>query len=135
MKPLTEYLQENISNVYQFGMFESLESAGTNFSKIIGKIKEFCAKKIKNYGEGPILNLLDIYYTLTSRNVPMKERLSAISCIIYIFYKNDTVKQYLPQEFKDDKEIIDYVFEFLEEYMDETIKEKSQNTYNEWFKE
>ena len=49
MKPLTEYLQENISNVYQFGMFESLESAGTNFSKIIGKIKEFCAKKIKNY--------------------------------------------------------------------------------------
>jgi hypothetical protein len=65
----------------------------------------------------------------------MKERLSAISCIIYIFYKNDTVKQYLPQEFKDDKEIIDYVFGFLEEYMDETIKEKSQNTYNEWFKE
>jgi hypothetical protein len=135
MKPLTEYLQENINEMYKFGIFESLESAGTNFSKIIGKIKEFCVKQVKNYGEGPILNLLDIYYTLTSRNVPMKDRVSAISCIIYIFYKNDTVKQYLPKEFNDDKEIIDYVFDFLEEYMDDTIKEKSQNTYNEWFKE
>lgn len=133
MKPLTEYLCENMSEIYTFEIFEDIENTSKKFSKIIGKIKEFCTKQLKNYGEGPILNLLDIYYTITNRNVPMKDKMYAITCIIYIFYKNDTVKNFLPKEFSDDKEIIEYVFDFLEQYMDDSIKEKSKNTFNEWF--
>lgn len=133
MKSLTEYLCENMSEIYTFEIFENMESTNKNFSKIIGKIKEFCKKHLKKYGEVQILNLLDIYYTITDRNIPMKDKLNAITCIIYIFYKNDSLKNFLPEEFSNDKEIIEYVFDFLDQYMDDSIREKSKNTFNEWF--
>lgn len=101
-------------------------------SDYLSKIKEISSNIIKKFGKNILLKILNVYYVITEKNVPIKEKLAAISCIIYIISPIDALNDLLPIGYTDDIALLTYVISFLEKYITNNIIEKSENTIKKW---
>lgn len=96
------------------------------------KIKEKAKDIIKNTSKNVLIDILNIYYIITEKNIPLKDKLAAFSCIIYVISPLDIVSDFLPVGYADDVEMVFYVLDFFKKYITKDIIEKSEKTIEKW---
>lgn len=96
------------------------------------KIKEKSKDIIKNTSKKILIDILNLYYVITEKNIPLKDKLAAISCIIYILSPFDAVSDFLPGGYYDDIALLLYVLDFFKKYITDDIIEKSEKTIEKW---
>lgn len=130
---LKETIQQNLyeDSVLNENINKNIKDFFINNDFLI-KIKEKSKDIIKNTSKKILIDILNIYYTITEKNIPLKDKLAAISCIIYIISPLDAVNDFLPGGYSDDISLLFYVLDFLKKYITNDIIEKSEKTVKKW---
>ena len=130
---LKESIQQNIyeSSILNENINKNIKDFFINNDFLI-KIKEKAKDIIKNTSKNVLIDILNIYYVITEKNIPLKDKLAAFSCIIYVISPLDAVSDFLPVGYADDAAMVFYVLDFFKKYITKDIVEKSEKTIEKW---
>lgn len=130
---LKESIQQNMceDSILNENLNKNIKDFFINNDFLI-KIKEKSKDIIKNTSKNVLIDILNIYYVITEKNIPLKDKLAAVSCIIYIISPLDMVSDFLPGGYSDDIALLFYVLDFFKKYITKDITEKSEKTVEKW---
>lgn len=128
MKPLYD--------IYDITNYTDLnESVADRFSSgnYLQELKKKSRELLAEGGKIAITNILNIFYVILDKNIPLREKMAAIACLIYVVSPIDVISDFLPAGYTDDVAMIAYTINFLKRYITPDIKKKSEEKYSEWF--
>lgn len=130
---LKESIQQNIyeGSILNENINKNIKDFFINNDFLI-KIKEKSKDIIKNTSKKVLIDILNIYYVITEKNIPLKDKLAAFSCIIYIISPLDAVSDFLPAGYADDVTLLYYILDFFKKYITKDVIEKSEKTIEKW---
>ena len=134
MKNLNEFINDSFttSSINEAKIENIINSAAKDksfFDKLVNVISDNF-NKIK---EKVISHIFELYYSLSSNEMPLKDKIAIITSLVYLISPIDAIHDYLPIGYTDDIGIIIYIYENLKRYITPEIKEKALNAYNEYF--
>lgn len=134
MKNLNEFINDSFttSSINEAKIENIINSAAKDksfFDKLVNVISDNF-NKIK---EKVISHIFELYYSLSSNEMPLKDKITIITSLVYLISPIDVIHDYLPIGYTDDIGIIIYIYENLKRYITPEIKEKALNAYNEYF--
>lgn len=134
MKNLNEFINDS------FTTSSINEAKIENIVNNVAKDKSFFDKLVNvifdNFNkikEKVISHIFELYYSLSSNEMPLKDKITIITSLVYLISPIDAINDYLPIGYTDDIGIIIYIYENLKRYITPEIKEKALNAYNEYF--
>lgn len=134
MKNLNEFINDSFttSSINEAKIENIINNAAKDksfFDKLVNVISDNF-NKIK---EKVISHIFELYYSLSSNEMPLKDKITIITSLVYLISPIDAIHDYLPIGYTDDIGIIVYIYESLKKYITPEIKEKALNAYNEYF--
>lgn len=126
------YIEDNVDVVNEDKLDNFLKYFFDHI-KILASLKQISKDIIKKSSKEILLQILNVYYVIIDSDIPIKEKMAAITCILYIISPVDSIMDYLPGGYADDIAMLMYTVNFLRKYITPDIKRKSEEKYNEWF--
>lgn len=102
-------------------------------NELFTTLKEKSKQILVNSNKQIVISILNIFYVIVDKNVPLKEKMAAIACLVYVISPMDAISDFLPAGYTDDIAMITYTINFLKRYITSDIKKKSEEKFNEWF--
>lgn len=134
MKNLNEFINDSFTtSSINEAKIENIVNNAAKDKSFFDKLVNVISDNFNKIKEKVISHIFELYYSLSSNEMPLKDKITIITSLVYLISPIDAINDYLPIGYTDDIGIIIYIYENLKRYITPEIKEKALNTYNEYF--